>query len=98
MSKRPLKASSGLTLYPLPSEKKSTAPDKAPDDTARLMDGDDSVPVYQRAIARPDGREDEDYYRDVENLTAYVHVVSVSIQMHGVANDLTRFVQIPLVS
>ena len=48
---------------------KTTAED---DDKLVWLDDrdDEAIPDYQRAIARPDGKEDEEYYRDVENLTA----------------------------
>jgi hypothetical protein len=48
-----LENSKGLTFYP----------------TASLEDAAVEIPEHQRSIARPDDREDEDYNRDVENLT-----------------------------
>jgi hypothetical protein len=41
----------------------------AEDPALEVLEGDDGIPEYHRSVARPDGREDEEYYKDVENLT-----------------------------
>lgn len=52
-----------LTLYPLSDNKQ--------EDVSKQVgqENTEEIPEHQRSIARTDGREDEDYNSDVENLT-----------------------------
>lgn len=52
---------------------------RKPKVTTFSMDGDDVIPDYQKAIARPDGREDEDYYKDVANVSGQVLISTLTL-------------------
>jgi hypothetical protein len=64
-----LNPSSGLIKYPVALSESPEAAAAPSATTTEPSHAVDDVPDYQRAIARPDGREDEDYNKDVENLT-----------------------------